>query len=178
ALQEHARPGHQVARPPRRSLLHPHRALAEVQGPHYGAQARMDRHRLDPAHDTIEQEAREDRRLIPVRRVHWCPRMMKRWILVFLAAAVVSLPLVAQEGEEGGAAKGAQVDTTGKGYTAAYLIEPSSKRVLVSENADVMLPTACMAKMMTCLIAMEEIKAGRLKLDTPVTISAFVSHMG
>ena len=103
---------------------------------------------------------------------------MKRFVWVFLAAAVVALPLFAQEEEAAGAAKGAQVDTTGKGYTAAYLIEPSSKRVLVSENADVMLPTASMAKMMTCLLAMEEIKAGRLKRDTPVTISAFVSHMG
>ncbi len=103
---------------------------------------------------------------------------MKRFVWVFLAAAVVALPLFAQEEEAAGAAKGAQVDTTGKGYTAAYLIEPSSKRVLVSENADVMLPTASMAKMMTCLLAMEEIKTGRLKLDTPVTISAFVSHMG
>ena len=103
--------------------------------------------------------------------------MMKRWMLLFLTAAVVALPLFAQE-EEGGAAKGAQVDKTGKGYTAAYLIEPMSKKVLVSENADEMLPTASMAKMMTCLIAMEEIKSGRLKLDTPVTISAFVSHMG
>ena len=103
---------------------------------------------------------------------------MKRFVWMFLAAAVVALPLFAQEEEAAGAAKGAQVDTTGKGYTAAYLIEPSSKRVLVSENADVMLPTASMAKMMTCLLAMEEIKAGRLKLDTPVTISAFVSHMG
>jgi D-alanyl-D-alanine carboxypeptidase (penicillin-binding protein 5/6) len=104
--------------------------------------------------------------------------MMKRLMWMFLAAAVVALPLFAQEEEAAGSAKGAQVDTTGKGYSAAYLIEPSSKRVLVSENADVMLPTASMAKMMTCLIAMEEIKAGRLKLDTPVTISAFVSHMG
>ncbi|HEV2722594.1 MAG TPA: D-alanyl-D-alanine carboxypeptidase family protein, partial [Thermoanaerobaculia bacterium] len=103
--------------------------------------------------------------------------MMKRWMFLFLIAAAVALPMLAQE-EEGGAAKGAQVDTTGKGYTAAYVIEPVSKRVLVSENADVMLPTASMAKMMTCLIAMEEIKSGRLKLDTPVTISAFVSHMG
>ena len=103
---------------------------------------------------------------------------MKRFVWMFLAAAVVALPLFAQEEEAAGAAKGAQVDTTGKGYSAAYLIEPSSKKVLLSENADVMLPTASMAKMMTCLIAMEEIKAGRLKLDTPVTISAFVSHMG
>jgi D-alanyl-D-alanine carboxypeptidase (penicillin-binding protein 5/6) len=97
---------------------------------------------------------------------------------LFLAFSVAALPLFAQEEEAGGAAKGAQVDTTGKGYTAAYMIEPTTKRVLFSENADVMLPTASMAKMMTCLIAMEEIKSGRLKLDTPVTISAFVSHMG
>ena len=102
---------------------------------------------------------------------------MKRLMWMFLAIAVAAMPLFAQE-EEAGAAKGAQVDTTGKGYTAAYLIEPATKRVLLAENADVMLPTASMAKMMTCLIAMEEIKTGRLKLDTPVTISAFVSHMG
>ena len=101
---------------------------------------------------------------------------MKRCI-AFLIAAAIAVPLIAQE-EEGGVAKGAAVDTTGKGYTAAYMIEPSTGRVLVSENADQMLPTASMAKMMTCLIAMEEIKAGRLKLDTQVTISAFVSHMG
>ena len=48
----------------------------------------------------------------------------------------------------------------------------------VRENADVPLPTASMAKMMTCLIAMEEIRDGRLKLDTPVTISARASNMG
>src|SRR5262249_22593899 len=70
------------------------------------------------------------------------------------------------------------VDTTGKGYTAAYMIETSSKRVLLAENADTALPTASMAKMMTALIAMEEIRDGRLKLDTPVTISARASKMG
>lgn len=101
---------------------------------------------------------------------------MKRWMSLCLALAV-AIPVWAQE-EEGGAAKGAKVDTTGKGYTAAYLIEPTTRRVLFAENENEMLPTASMAKMMTCLIAMEEIKAGRLKLDTPVTISAFVSHMG
>ena len=102
-------------------------------------------------------------------------KSLKSYLL--LLAAAVALPLAAQE-EGPASAKGVSVDTTGKGYSAAYMIETSSKRVLLAENADVMLPTASMAKMMTCLIAMEEIKAGRLKLDTPVTISAFVSHMG
>lgn len=102
---------------------------------------------------------------------------MKRCFAIVLALAL-AVPLFAQEEEAAGEAKGAEVNRTGKGYTAAYVVDPTTGRVLFQENADVMLPTASMAKMMTCLIAMEEIKAGRLKLDTPVTISAFVSHMG
>ena len=94
-----------------------------------------------------------------------------------LLVAAIALPLAAQE-EGPAAAKGASVDTTGKGYTAAYMIETGSKRVLLSENADAPLATASMAKMMTALIAMEEIRDGRLKLDTPVTISARSSTMG
>ena len=98
---------------------------------------------------------------------------MKKALLAFL----VALPLLAQE-EGPATAKGAAVDTTGKGYTAAFVIEPVTKRVLFAENEHVPLPTASMAKMMTALITMEEIRDGRLKLDTPVTISARVSKMG
>src|SRR5438270_2048998 len=39
-------------------------------------------------------------------------------------------------------------------------------------------PTASMAKMMTALITMEEIRDGRLKLDSPVITSARASKMG
>jgi len=101
---------------------------------------------------------------------------MKLWISLLLTA-VLAVPAIAQE--EGPAdAKGAAVDTTGKGYTAAYLIEPSTRKVLFSENADTPLPIASMSKMMTLLIAMEEIRDGRLKLDDQVTISARASTMG
>ncbi len=104
---------------------------------------------------------------------------MKRWIsVVVVLSLAVAIPGFGQEEEGPATAKGSAVDTTGKGYTAAYVIEPSTRRVLFEENANLMLPTASMAKMMTCLIAMEEIRDGRLKLDTPVTVSAFVSHMG
>lgn len=102
---------------------------------------------------------------------------MKRW-LVILATLAISIPLFAQEEEAAGPAQGAQVDTTGKGYSAAYVIEPVSKRVLFEENAHIPLPTASMAKMMTCIVAMEQIQQGQLKLDTPVTISARASKMG
>src|ERR1051326_7132959 len=100
---------------------------------------------------------------------------MKR---VVLALLLIALPLFAQQEEGGGMAKGAAVDTTGKGYTAAFVIEPVTKRVIFAENEHVPLPTASMAKMMTALITMEEIRDGRLKLDTPVTISARASMMG
>lgn len=95
------------------------------------------------------------------------------FLTVFLA-----LPLLAQNEEGPANAKGAAVDTTGKGYTAAFVIEPTTRRVLFEENAHVPLPTASMAKMMTALITMEEIQAGRLKLTDPVTISARASKMG
>ena len=101
---------------------------------------------------------------------------MKRWISLLIALAV-AVPMIAQE-EGGGAAKGAQVDTTGKGYTAAYVIETTTHQVLFEENAHIPLATASMAKMMTLLIAEEEIRDGRLKLDTPVTISARSSKLG
>ncbi len=101
---------------------------------------------------------------------------MKRYLSV-LFAVMVALPLLAQE-EGPATAKGTEVDKTGKGYTAAFVIEPATRRVLFAENADTPYPTASMAKMMTCLIAMEEIQAGRLKLTDQVTTSARASKMG
>jgi len=100
-----------------------------------------------------------------------------KFSISLLLAATLAFPALAQE-EGPASAKGAAVDTTGKGYTAAYVLEPSTKRVLFSENADTPLPTASMAKMMTALIAMEEVREGRLKLDTPCLISARTSKMG
>jgi len=102
---------------------------------------------------------------------------MKRCFVVLFVAAIASAAF-AQDDEGTGAAKGAQVNTTGKGYTAAYVIDAASRRVLFEENAHVPLPTASMAKMMTCIIAMERIQSGEIKLDTPVTTSARASKMG
>lgn len=102
---------------------------------------------------------------------------MKVWKVMLIALAIAA-PLYAQNEEGPGQAQGAAVDTTGRGYTAAYAIEASTRKVLFAENEHQMLPTASMAKMMTLLIVMEEIRDGRLKFDTPVTISARASKMG
>ncbi|HEX8408647.1 MAG TPA: D-alanyl-D-alanine carboxypeptidase family protein [Thermoanaerobaculia bacterium] len=102
---------------------------------------------------------------------------MKVWKVMLIALAIAA-PVYAQNEEGPGQAQGAAVDTTGRGYTAAYVIESSTRKVLFAENEHQMLPTASMAKMMTLLLVMEEIRDGRLKFETPVTISARASKMG
>jgi D-alanyl-D-alanine carboxypeptidase (penicillin-binding protein 5/6) len=101
---------------------------------------------------------------------------MKRCFALLVVAFLAANSFAQEEGP--GTAQGAAVDTTGKGYTAAFVIEPSTRRVLFEENAHLPLPTASMAKMMTLLITMEEIQSGRLKLDSPVLISPRASKMG
>lgn len=105
---------------------------------------------------------------------------MKLFRIAFLVATLISTgatTLLAQE-EGPGQARGVAVDTTGKGYTAAYVLETTTKQVLFAENEHQPLPTASMAKMMTLLITMEEIRAGNLKYETQVTVSARASKMG
>lgn len=98
-------------------------------------------------------------------------------VMSAVLVALLALPVLAQE-EGAGEAKGSAVDTTGKGYTAAYVIDQHSKQVLFAENEHTPLPTASMAKMMTLLITLEEVRAGHLNWDTPVTVSAKASKMG
>ncbi|MGZ8868397.1 MAG: serine hydrolase [Thermoanaerobaculia bacterium] len=97
---------------------------------------------------------------------------------IFVLSMLHAVPVFAQDEEGPASAKGQAVDTTGKGYTAAYVIEPVSGRVLFAENEHTPFPTASMAKMMTLLITLEEIAAGNLQWDTPVTVSAKASQMG
>lgn len=94
---------------------------------------------------------------------------MKRLLAVLIVANLVT-PLFAQDSPVG--------EEKPEGYTAAYVIEPTTGRVLYEYNAHEPLPTASMAKMMTLLIAMEEIRSGNLSYDTPVTVSARASRMG
>jgi len=97
--------------------------------------------------------------------------------LFALLIAMLAVSASAQNPEESGPVSAA-VANAPKGYTAAFVLEPSTNRVLFEDNADKPLPTASMAKMMTLLIVMEEIQQGNLNYDTPVTISARASKMG
>ncbi len=97
--------------------------------------------------------------------------------LVAMMTVLAATAALAQNPEEGGPVSAA-VANAPKGYTAALVLEPTTGRVLFEDNADKPLPTASMAKMMTLLLTMDEIKQGNLKYDTPVTISAHASKMG
>jgi len=91
---------------------------------------------------------------------------MKRWIAMLLIAGAAGLAFAQSPA------------ASSDRYTAALVLDASSGRILFEKNAHTPLPTASMAKMMTLLIAMEEIKAGSLTLDTMCTVSARASKMG
>ncbi|HTW87267.1 MAG TPA: D-alanyl-D-alanine carboxypeptidase family protein [Candidatus Binataceae bacterium] len=57
-------------------------------------------------------------------------------------------------------------------YHAVLLEDADSGRILYQENPDLVWPPASMAKMMLLLVAEDQIKAGRMHLSDPVTISA------
>lgn len=61
---------------------------------------------------------------------------------------------------------------------AMILVEASSGRVLAENNADERLPIASITKIMTLLLCMEAIDAGRLTLDEKVTVSENAMSMG
>ena len=54
---------------------------------------------------------------------------------------------------------------------AAYLMDARTGETLYSVNADTPLPPASLTKMMTLYITFQEIQAGRLSLDTMITVS-------
>lgn len=61
---------------------------------------------------------------------------------------------------------------------SAILMDARTGTVLYEHNADEPLPPASVTKIMTLLLVMEEIEAGRLKYDDTVTVSAHAASMG
>ncbi len=60
---------------------------------------------------------------------------------------------------------------------SAILMEASTGQVLYENNADVALPPASMAKMMTEYLVMENIKSGKIKWDDMVTASEYAADV-
>lgn len=63
-------------------------------------------------------------------------------------------------------------------YKGAIVLNADDGQVLFETNADVASPPASVTKLMTFLVVQDQIKAGRLTLQTPVTVNAEDSRMG
>ena len=61
---------------------------------------------------------------------------------------------------------------------SAILMDAKTGTVLFEKNADKSLPLASVTKIMTLLLVMEEIEAGRLKPEDDITTSKFAASMG
>ena len=61
---------------------------------------------------------------------------------------------------------------------SAILMDADTGAVLFEQNADEALPPASVTKVMTLLLVMEAIEAGRIKLEDMVSVSAHAASMG
>ena len=83
------------------------------------------------------------------------------------------------EDETGGApAAGSSAFHPEAPYTAALLVDRDTGRVLFAKNEHLRWPPASMTKMMTVLIAMEQVRDHQLALDDVVTTSRWASKIG
>ena len=92
-----------------------------------------------------------------------------RWTSTGLAiAAMLGLTLAA-------ALPARAFDTSAR---AAYVVDISTRTVLLSKNADESLPPASMSKLMTLYVAFEAIRDGRLSLDERLPVSRHAMSYG
>ena len=63
-------------------------------------------------------------------------------------------------------------------YKSAVLMEASTGRILYEKEGDVAMPPASVTKIMTLLLVMEAVEAGKLKMTDMVTASAHAASMG
>ncbi len=99
---------------------------------------------------------------------------MKRKIAIFLVLSVLVLPTTSMFAFTSSAAEyTAEIDCT-----SAILMEAATGEILYEKNADEALPPASVTKVMTLLIVMESIDAGRIGLEDKVTTSERAAAMG
>lgn len=99
-------------------------------------------------------------------------------ITISLSAFVLMIALVVcgtQGAYINSAKASAELEISSK---SAILMEYDSGEILFAKNETTHLPVASMVKMMTILIALEELQAGNVSLDTLITTTENASSMG
>ena len=95
---------------------------------------------------------------------------MKKFFAVFLVLALVLPTLVV-----GACAKETPFDLA---CSSAVLMEASTGEILYAKNAEEALPPASVTKVMTLLLVMEAIAAGKVSLEDSVSVSERAASMG
>lgn len=101
---------------------------------------------------------------------------MKKVLAFILAAALLMPCALAAPAESAPLAEGESAVTVP--VPSAVVMEKTSGKVLFEKNAHERLPPASVTKVMTLLLTIEEIEAGRLSEDDMVSGSAHASSMG
>lgn len=91
--------------------------------------------------------------------------------MILVLLLVGNFPMITQAAE-------ANAPKLAEGAKSAILIEQNTGEILFEKNAHEQLPPASITKVMTLLIAMEELEKGALKLDEIVRVSERAASMG
>ena len=100
---------------------------------------------------------------------------MKRFFLSFTLFALTFVLLLCSNVQALQAYASNALDLSSK---SAFLMEYDSGQTLFAKDENKRLPVASMVKMMTILIALEELDAGNVALDTKITTTENASSMG
>ena len=100
---------------------------------------------------------------------------MKRFFLGFTLCALALVLLLCSNVHALQAYASNALDLSSK---SAFLMEYDSGQTLFAKDENKRLPVASMVKMMTILIALEELDAGNVALDTKITTTENASSMG
>ncbi len=95
--------------------------------------------------------------------------------LLFPLASLFSLPSAAKEAAAPDGAAPAPFEVNA---TSAVLMEYETGKILFEQNADEQLPPASITKIMTLLLVMEAIEAGKLREEDTVVASETAASMG
>ena len=110
---------------------------------------------------------------------------MKRICALVLAALLLTLPVLAEEEEEGFDGEAwAAVETLASpedvaaGVGAAVLMEKETQTCIFESEGHKRLPIASVTKIMTLLLVAEQVDRGELELGQKLTCSAYAASMG
>lgn len=109
--------------------------------------------------------------------------LIRRIISLFLSAIILlSIPATAfAEGDEQEIKAAVQIDNImpfDLDCSSAVLMDAATGTVLYEKNPSEPLPPASVTKIMTLLLTMEAIAAGKLKLEDKISISEYAASMG